>query len=106
MICTHDVTPGQFVSPAHYGAWMRGQPLAISGKRRPIPARYRAIVMRHYGHKCTECGTTTDIQVEHMVPAAFGGSNEPANLTVLCGRDNRARWTPEFRRLLEQADAA
>ena len=103
MICSHDVTPGQFISAAHYGAWMRGCPLRADAKRRQIPARYRAVVMRHYGYKCTECGATTDIQVEHVVPVAFGGSNEPANLTVLCGTHNRQRWTPEFRALLEAA---
>ena len=102
MICSHDVTPAQFVSQEHYGAWMRGEPMR-AGKRREIPARFKAIVMRHYGHKCAECATTTDIQVEHIVPVVFGGSNEPANLIPLCGTHNRQRWTPEFRALLEAA---
>jgi 5-methylcytosine-specific restriction endonuclease McrA len=101
--CSHDVTPGQFVSVAYYGAWMRGAPLRAPGKRRGIPSRWRVSILRHHNHRCTECGTTTDIQVEHVVPVAFGGSNEPANLTVLCGTHNRARWSPEFRALLEAA---
>jgi 5-methylcytosine-specific restriction endonuclease McrA len=101
-----DVQPAQFVSAAHYGAWMRGQPMRAAGKRRGIPARYRAIVFRHYGHRCHECGATADIQVEHVVPVVFGGSNQPGNMVPLCGVHNRARWTPAFRALLEQADAA
>lgn len=103
MICSHDVTPGQFISVAYYGAWMRGTPLRAPGKRRQIPARFREIVLRHAGYKCEQCGTTTDVQIEHVVPVVFGGSNQPANMIALCGRDNRARWSPEFRALLEAA---
>lgn len=106
MICSHDVTPGQFISPAHYGAWMRGEPIPAGRTRWRIPKRWRELVLRKAGWKCEECGTRDDVQVEHVVPVAFGGSNEPGNLSALCGRHNRERWTPEFRRLLEQAEAA
>lgn len=105
-ICSHDVTPNQFISPAYYGAWMRGCPLRVTTKRRGIPGRWRASVLRHFGHKCADCGTTTDVQLEHIVPVVFGGSNEPANLLVLCGRHNRERWSPEFRALRDVARAA
>jgi hypothetical protein len=105
-LLTQDVTPGQFISPAHYGAWMRGCPIRADRTRWRVPTRWREIVLRHHSYKCEQCGTKNDVQVEHIVPVAFGGSNQPVNLTVLCGRDNRARWTPEFRELLAQAGAA
>jgi 5-methylcytosine-specific restriction endonuclease McrA len=100
------VTPGQFISPAHYGAWMRGTPMRAGRTRWNVPKRWRELVLRKAQWRCEECQTTTDVQVEHIVPVAFGGSNEPCNLTALCGPHNRARWSPEFRQLLEQAEAA
>lgn len=102
---SHDVTPGQFESVAHYGAWMRGEPMRANGRTK-IKPRWRAMILKHAGWKCAECSSTTDIQVEHVVPVAFGGSNEPCNLTVLCGTHNRERWSPAFRELLAMADAA
>src|SRR5438552_7520930 len=52
--------------------------------RRLTPAQQKDIVMR--AGKCTECGEK-DIrirQVHHIKPFADGGSNDPANLAVLC----------------------
>lgn len=106
MILNHDVTPGQFVSVAHYGAWMRGEPLRANGARTKIKPRWRAMILKHARYRCEQCDSTSDIQVEHIVPVAFGGSNEPCNLTALCGTHNRERWSPAFRELLAMADAA
>jgi hypothetical protein len=105
-LLTHDVTPGQFISPAHYGAWMRGAPIRADRTRWKIPKPWREIVLQKAGWCCEQCGTRTDVQVEHVVPVAFGGSNEPCNLTALCGTHNRERWSPQFRALLAEADAA
>lgn len=103
---THDVTPGQFISPAHYGAWMRGHPIRAGRTRWKIPKRWRELVLQHAGYRCEQCQSRNDVQVEHIVPVAFGGSNEPCNLTALCGTHNRERWSPGFRALLAQAEAA
>ncbi len=36
-------------------------------------------------HFCAACGSDTDLQYHHLVPAALGGKNVPENIIVLCG---------------------
>lgn len=52
-------------------------------------------------HRCCWCGTTFSEElnsthyptVEHVVPKALGGSNDPTNLAVACKRCNLKRKT-------------
>lgn len=34
--------------------------------------------------QCQHCGTTSDLHVHHLTPRADGGTDDPANLQVLC----------------------
>jgi 5-methylcytosine-specific restriction endonuclease McrA len=36
------------------------------------------------GHKCGNCGSTTNLDVHHIVPKSRGGTNELSNLRTLC----------------------
>ena len=45
----------------------------------------RRLVMKRDGYRCTICGATEHLQVHHIVPRVLDGSNDPANLTTLCG---------------------
>jgi len=72
---------------------------------RPLPANWTALrtaVVRRDGALCQRCGTTQDLQLDHVVERADGGSDELANLRLLCkahhkektdqaARDRRAR---------------
>jgi 5-methylcytosine-specific restriction endonuclease McrA len=66
-------------------------------KRKAISWRVRGLVMaRAYSKRdgCFFCGfcsdplTHDDVVIDHVLPLALGGTNEPDNLTVLCWRCN------------------
>lgn len=40
---------------------------------------------------CQHCGATDDLTTDHVTPKAAGGSDDPANLQVLCRRCNSAK---------------
>jgi hypothetical protein len=54
--------------------------------RRTIPARTRKAVLARDHHRCTVpgCRSAQNLDVHHIVHREHGGSDEPANLTVLC----------------------
>ncbi|HOO53624.1 MAG TPA: DEAD/DEAH box helicase family protein [Methanothrix sp.] len=47
------------------------------------------------GYKCLCCGTTkgSPLQVDHIDPKHWGGSNDPENLQTLCGKCNSRKGT-------------
>lgn len=63
---------------------------------RYIPKKVRDEVHARDKGRCTyvspggrRCGSTWDLQVDHIVPFARGGDNSPSNLRLLCGKHNR-----------------
>lgn len=53
----------------------------------PIPGSLRYEVLKRSGGRCELCGASHDevpLDVDHIVPRNRNGSNEPANLQVLC----------------------
>lgn len=40
---------------------------------------------------CAECGATTDLTVDHIVPLVHGGSESPLNKRVLCRACNSSK---------------
>jgi hypothetical protein len=59
--------------------------------REPIPERIRNEVWRRDGGKCVECGSVQNLEFDHVIPVAKGGSNTARNLRILCEPCNRRK---------------
>jgi HNH endonuclease len=71
-------------------ALMRGEANG-SSRRAPIPPELARAVFERDGHKCLECGSSEDLQFDHIIPVALGGATSPENLQILCGDCNRSK---------------
>jgi hypothetical protein len=59
-----------------------------------ISKRLRYEVLRRDNHTCRYCGSTTPdvkLTVDHVVPTALGGSDEPSNLVAACADCNAGK---------------
>lgn len=46
-----------------------------------------------FGHKCLCCSKTQNLTRDHVQPLSLGGSDDIANLQVLCRRCNKSKYT-------------
>ncbi|MCJ7543055.1 MAG: HNH endonuclease [Phycisphaerae bacterium] len=51
---------------------------------RSIPREVRQRVWQRYGGRCAECGATSYLEFDHIVPFAKGGSSTDSNVQLLC----------------------
>ena len=58
---------------------------------RNIPPGIRAAVLDRDGHKCSYCGSTYNLTIDHVVPVTKGGTSTIENLRTLCGRCNMSK---------------
>ena len=89
-----EVQPTSFISPQHYGAWMRRQPIVVQGIRPKINGRWKAIVFRQFGHRCYHCAATTNLTFGHIVPWSVGGTDTPGNGVPECQSCNQRQHPP------------
>lgn len=65
--------------------------------RRTIPLKDRWATQKRDNYRCTKCGAspstdhTVELDVDHIIPVARGGTNDPANLQTLCRRCNQGK---------------
>ena len=57
-----------------------------------VSKKTRPEVLARDGNICRQCGSTQNLEVDHIIPLARGGSNELDNLQVLCRTCNRKKW--------------
>jgi hypothetical protein len=59
--------------------------------RGQIPDDVKQFVWVRDGGRCANCGATTELQFDHIVPVALGGATNAENLQILCGPCNRRK---------------
>lgn len=75
----------------------RAQAMVAMGEQRQPVARgaiaddVKQFVWMRDGGKCVHCGSTVELQYDHIIPVAMGGSSEQENLQILCGPCNRRK---------------
>ena len=60
-------------------------------RRGAIPDDVKQYVWTRDHARCAGCNTTTELQFDHIIPVAYGGSSAAENLQILCGPCNRAK---------------
>lgn len=68
--------------------------------RAPISPGLRARIMETTQGRCWYCGTDPATAIDHQIPVALGGTNDPANLVPACSRCNhlkKAKTVDHFR---------
>lgn len=55
---------------------------------RNLRSKLSEVVFERDGKICARCGSTENLQIDHVYPVSRGGTNELDNLQVLCGTCN------------------
>lgn len=59
-----------------------------------LPQSVRNYVLQRDNYQCRSCGkqnTETELNIDHIISLAQGGSNDMSNLQVLCSRCNQKK---------------
>ena len=65
-----------------------GQLFEDKTKRPPIPREVVDAVYRRDGARCVYCGSTENLQLDHIIPFSKGGATSLENLQLLCQKCN------------------
>lgn len=69
----------------------RSMDLDPIGDRPRIPDEVKIFVWRRDEGACVRCGRREDLEFDHIIPIASGGSSTSRNLQLLCERCNRSK---------------
>ena len=60
-------------------------------RREYIPKAVRDAVLKRDNYRCVKCGSTQNLEIDHKVSLADGGTNHIDNLQTLCQDCNRRK---------------
>jgi hypothetical protein len=63
----------------------------LGDESRVIPAHIKREVYQRDGGKCVLCGSTHNLQYDHLIPFALGGKSTLENIRLLCFNCNQRR---------------
>lgn len=78
------------IEKAHALMAMREQ-LDSKARRQPIPQDVKVLVWQRDGGRCVECGSQENLEYDHVIPLAMGGSTTDRNPQLLCEICNRRK---------------
>ena len=64
---------------------------ASKPKRKPIKKSDLIAAMQRSDGRCVACGSKEDLEVDHIIPVAKGGTNDTENLQMLCKPCNMSK---------------
>jgi 5-methylcytosine-specific restriction endonuclease McrA len=73
-----------------YHTWLRQAHRKVPARGRYIPDPVKEEVFERDGGQCVKCGSTRDLQYDHVIPYSRGGSSA-ANIQLLCSDCNLAK---------------
>lgn len=96
----HTVSPRLFQFSPPPPGWQFWVPDAQApvGERntRSIPQDVKIAVAARDGGRCRQCGSTTDLHFDHVIPWSKGGANTVPNIQLLCGPCNRRKGADDI----------
>jgi hypothetical protein len=66
-------------------------PESADATRVRVPDSVKQIVFGRDGGRCVKCDSTENLQFDHVIPVALGGSSEATNIQILCGTCNKEK---------------
>lgn len=63
----------------------------VRARRRRLSMAERTAILDRDAWRCVQCGSTTDLELDHIIPWSRGGACTARNLQTLCRRCNRSK---------------
>lgn len=60
-----------------------------------IPEKMRNEIFERDGYRCVKCGSTDNLELDHILPFSKGGRTEKTNLQTLCKICNSSKGSKE-----------
>ena len=64
----------------------------INGKTRHIPKEIKREVWNRDNGCCAVCGSSENLEFDHVIPYSKGGATSLGNLQILCSRCNKKKF--------------